>query len=531
MNWDPIAVLQHLRHRRSASELGRIWHRRSIEAKDLARLEDLRAFVAQLRVEPGPGIVVLGRSRDEHGKPFWVGLPRQEFLTSSVSLSTVGASGSGKSVGALAVLLQLLRDGETPIVIVDLKGELASLVLEVAIPALIALGADPERLLRSLRVIQPFSRSRVPLLRITRPEPEVPRDVQARSIATTLCAGMGEELGSRMERIVLRLVALLIERDLPLPRLLDWLDSPSTLQRDARGSQDPATRRYVAEVMTRENRSSIDAVRSRLDLFLLNEGTRLALSAPSCLSFAECLESGLTVIDVGDPPAGAERLARFWSSVLLSRLTRAALARRVRPDSPHVLLVFEEFQEGLGRDERAQFARLLSQVRWKRSVSWYINQAPAQVAAVDPLLLKLLRTNVSIEMLYRSTYEDARAIAHAMPSDRSRRGERDADTREGMVEQLTRLRRREFLLWPKERARAQLCVSPRLDLDALRAAADRVPQEIRDRIRAGTVSVPTDDVRAAMAEASCESRQTGSPVAEILRGNPSDAGTDRLGIG
>ena len=527
MGWDWLECVQRWRLRCGPMELARRWHRRSVEADDASRIEDLRRFVAQMRVEPGPTAVVLGRARDDHGKPFWVGLPREEFLARS--LSTVGASGSGKSYGALAVLMQLLRHGRTPVVIVDLKGELAALVLDVVLPAMVALGTPPEDLRGNLRVVRPFDPARVPLLRITQPE-SVPRDVQARSIATTLCAGVEDEFGLRMERIVLRLVSLLIELDLPLPRMLDWLGSPALLQRDARRSTDPAARRYVGELLTRENRTSIDAVRSRLDLFLLNEGTRLALSAPSCLSFSECLESGLTVIDVGDPPAGAERLARFWSSVLLSRLTRAALARNVRPDSPQTLLVFEEFQEGLGRDERAQFARLLSQVRWKKCSAWFINQQPAQIAAIDPVLLKLLRTNVALEMSYRCAFEDAKAMAHAMPADRRDRKSRKGATREDAVEQLTSLGRREFLLWPKERARAQVCRSPRLDMDALRAAAEKVPVEIRDRIRAGTVSIPADDVRDSIARES-EGTTPARGLSDVLERPSMVSGPDELGLG
>ncbi len=528
MGWDWVSLLQRRMLRRNGAELARTWHRRAVEAEDGGRSEDLHAFVGQMRVEPGPNFVVLGRARDEHGRPLWVGLPREAFL--SRSLSTVGASGTGKSYGALAVLMQLLKTGGTPVVIVDLKGELAALVLDVVLPSMVASGAPAEDLVKNLRVVRPFDPLRVPLLRITQPE-DVPRDVQARSIATTLCAGVEDEFGLRMERIVLRLVSLLIELDLPLPRMLDWLGVPALLQRDARRSADPAARRYVGELLTRENRSSIDAVRSRLDLFLLNEGTRLALSAPSCLSFAACLESGLTVIDVGDPPAGAERLARFWSSVLLSRLTRAALARQVKADSLQTLLVFEEFQEGLGRDERAQFARLLSQVRWKKCSAWFINQQPAQIAAVDPVLLKLLRTNVALEMMYRCAFEDARAMAHALPADRRDRRAGRAETREDAVEQLTALRRREFLLWPKERARAQVCRSPRLDVDALRAAAGRVPEEVRERIRAGTVSIPADEVRGRVAgEPQSLDTSTAFPVDPIRRSSAA-GGPDDLGLG
>jgi hypothetical protein len=195
------------------------------------------------------------------------------------------------------------------------------------------------------------------------------------------------------------------------------------------------------------------------------------------------------------------------------------------------LLLFEEFQDGLGRDERTQFARLLSQVRWKHCSAWFINQQPAQIAAVDPILLKLLRTNVATEMLYRTAYEDAKAMAHAMPADRPRNGQRGAGTREDAIEQLTRLKQRELLVWPKERAHAHLCRSPRLDLDALRALADRVPQEIRERIRAGTVSVPADELRATLARESNE-REAPSPEApDFLRADRAADDLDGLDLG
>src|SRR5467141_1581395 len=121
MGVDIITVLQRLRLRQGAALLGRSEHRRSVEAEQSARFEDLREFVTQFRVEPDRSTVLFGRSRDDHGKPFWVGLSIKDFLEQSISISTSGASGSGKSYGALAVILQILWDGRTPMAVVDLK--------------------------------------------------------------------------------------------------------------------------------------------------------------------------------------------------------------------------------------------------------------------------------------------------------------------------------------------------------------------------------------------------------------------------
>ena len=148
---------------------------------------------------------------------------------------------------------------------------------------------------------------------------------------------------------------------------------------------------------------------------------KLALSAPSCVSFADALESGLTIVDLGSPPAGAERAQRFWAGILTGRITRAILSRPIRADSPQAWVIFEEVQEALGGGQAEQFARLLALARHKRIALTLVNQQPGQVASVDPTLVRVLRTNAGLEAAFRANLDDARALVHALPSPGAKR--------------------------------------------------------------------------------------------------------------
>jgi hypothetical protein len=165
---------------------------------------------------------------------------------------------------------------------------------------------------------------------------------------------------------------------------------------------------------------------------------------------------------------------------------RAILSRVIRPDSPWSFVLFEEFQEALGPTTQVQqqFSRLLALARYKRCSLWFINQM--QAGQIDPSLVRLLRTNTGFECAFRANAEDARAYLHAVSVPKGTK--RPAEARQALVEQLTRLERRQFLFWAKGHVRAQVLRSPRIDMDALRAAARTVSPDLRERIERGIVA-------------------------------------------
>jgi hypothetical protein len=292
-----------------------------------------------------------------------------------------------------------------------------------------------------------------------------------------------------MTRILVKLASAAIEFNEPLISLVPWLSDPKRFVRVAARSDDPLLREYARGPFLREEQSSLAAVLARLDLFFAFASVRTALATPGCLSIPEALESGVTVVDLGDPPAGAERVSRFLAGVMVGRLSRAVLSRPVHEGSPQTLVLFEEWQEALQPQQIEQFNRLLALSRYKKVSCWLTNQQSSQLGTIDPGLLKSVRTNCAIHAQFRSNLEDARAFAHAMPVPRA------GATRDDLAVELTRLPDWEFFLWlrrfpfPAQRVR-----SPRVDLKNLRELAAAVPEETRRRIRQGAVAIPRTDI-------------------------------------
>lgn len=467
----------------SERDTARKWHAATEHARDADSHARREAFLRELRCQPTDDRVRLGRARSLEGEYQWCGMTPTALCAMHLGVS--GATGTGKSYLIAALLFQLITR-RVPVVLVDMKSELADLLLQVVVPAVVARGQKD--LLDRVRVVRPFESGRVPLLRLSEPEPRVSPQVQSMNIAQSLSEAVGHDLGPRMLRALLPTAGLAVERNLPLPVLIEWLRSPEMFAREAAGSADPSIRAYALHELPRENRSSLDALRARLDLLFHLPEIREALSAPRCLSFDESLASGVTILDFGSPPGGAEAAMKFIAGPVAGRLGRAILSREIREDTPPTLVIFEEVQELLGFHQIEMFKRLLALCRFKLVNLWFSNQLPAQIADVDRALLRILRTNLGAECIFRSSTEDARELTKGL-STRSR-DETLTQARSRMVEEIATLPRRAFFLWLRDTSFGpQRLQSPRLDVDALkRSAADLSPEE-RERIRLGSASI------------------------------------------
>ena len=467
--------------------LARKWQARvqqsNLEQEHAAR----RLFLDAYKASEGDGRIILGRGEDLKGRWQWCGLPLSQLLLMHILI--MGATGTGKSREIAALLYQILRAG-IPTILVDMKSELSDIVLDILVPALIANGHS----VGPIRVVRPFAPGVVPCLRLTAPDPSVSREIQVLTLATSLGEAVGKDLQVRMHRAFLRMSALAVEKNLPLTVIADWSASPARFSQVARTSSDPRVREYALREFPRESRASLDALRARLDeLFHLKE-IRLALSADECLSIPECLESGLTVFDFGSPPAGAEDAMHFIGGPLFGRLARAILSRPLGPSSLPVLVCFEEFQELLGNHQVKQVKRMLALSRFKKATLLFSNQQPAQIADIDPMLLRILRTNAGLELIFRSSTEDATRLAQSLSTRRS--DESIATARARLSESIASLPRREFYLWAKDAAFGpQLLRSPQMDLEDLAQMATRLSAAERAAIRRGVVCVPADQVR------------------------------------
>jgi hypothetical protein len=478
----------------------------------------LRAFRRAMVAAPGSGQVIVAAIRSG-GRWEWLGLPTKRLLGCHAAIA--GGTGSGKTSWLFGVLAQIACEHRYSIHLFDAKGETAQLVLELLVPLLLD-GDSAHPLLDRLRVLRVFDPKNVPLLNITRPEPGVPKEAQAYGVASAVEQALAEPLGGRMHHVLVRGSALCIELGLPITELQRWLDDPVRFQRAAQRSSDTSVREYARTGFHKENRESVRALSSRLNALLFWPGAREALCAPGAVSFADALaEPGITVVDCGNPPSGAERLARFFGAALLGQIARAILSRPVTPDMLPALLVLEEIQEVLGTEEARQVGRLFATARYKGAAVWTTNQSRSQLVSVAPALVPAMRANAGLVLQFRTSPEDAAAFASMLSEDAQ--GE---SLRRERINELTRLPRRHCYLAIRDLGlAAQRVVAPKIDFDRLREGAERVPPELRERIQRGIAAIP----RSAFRESADEVVDAGSREHRIPDMPPDDGAFPRLG--
>lgn len=434
----------------------------------------------------------------------------------------LGESGSGKSVYLLLLLLRLIVM-KIPVVLVDVKGEMTELLRDRLLPRLIdgLSRADAAYLLARLRIVDPFGATHLPPFNVVARDASIPIEVQALDISSSLEAAIDGGSGLRMETIVdwgLRLLLhvpgaslLTLRRALQEPALIDALVArcPDT---DVRG--------YFLTRFSQEPQASKLAVLARLDRFLALPQTRLCLSAETSLDFDAMLTSGLTLIDLGRAPAGQTDVAKFWATMVFTKLTRAIYRRPPTGTSTPAVICVDEWQACLTTPMVASLEDVLARARSRGCFLWLANQQLAQLARVSSTLRDIALGQTTIQVLFRLAEEDARALRGALPpapggrapppwDPQAARGE-DGDRR---IRAVTRLPNRTALLLDKRRgAEALRFRTASLDLRAV-----SVDPALVAALARGTVSVPVADLEHAVREhdRKCDAlaRGTSAPTA------------------
>jgi hypothetical protein len=445
-------------HRDDAHE-GRRWQRLT-HNDESAEYAMRREFERQLRVAGASDRIILGRGPTLGGPHDWFGLP----LGGHTWIH--GSTGSGKSFEALSVLLQLVRRRHSRVYLFDFKPELIDLVME-AIRALVARGET--WLLHAVQHLDLFGPKTVPL-RVTVPEPGVPRSVQAMALATSLEETVASDLGIRMLRTFVWLTSLAIELGCPLTDLARWLRTPALFQEMALRSRDPELREYAASSFGREQRTSLEAIAARLDLLLFLPQLRAALEAPGCLDMPALNRTpGLTLVRIGGAPAGAGGAERLIGSLLMGLWSRSVLAREIEDDSVPVVGCFDEGQLAIRSRDVDHFSRFATLARSRRGTLVFLNQ---QISQLDSGFARVLRTNANLELAFRSSPEDAATLAGVLPL--AQRAESEAGAKRALIRTLSHLPNRTFVLWVKSLGHAALLHSPRIDLETMRRDAGRL---------------------------------------------------------
>ena len=434
--------------------------------------------------QPGANRLLLGSVRAPGGKHSGIHVPTSEITAERMHVT--GASGAGKSMWLLGLIGQLARSRKAPgIVLVDMKGELAGWLTGIWLPLIAERLAPPERekFLGRIIVINPFAKRYLPELQVLGPDPATSPELQANELLDLFTDTVGE-LGARMVTVLRKLLLLGISTGLTFPQLARVLASDEARFEVLARTDRADVREYFLTRFAKENQASVQALESRLDSFLALPETRLVLGASGCIDFAALLDGTITIIDLGSPPLGSERTARFWAALILGKLTRAIMAREVSETTRPLWLVADEWQEALVPSQVGVFERLLTQARFKRCGLTLANQGSEQLADT-PALRRIVETNIGIRVAFRAGSEDARALAPSL-AGRVLPGAESENLR-ATAEALTRLPDRVFYANMKRRPYGpQFLVSPTLPSPTtLARRAQELSQELRDRVLRG----------------------------------------------
>ncbi len=317
----------------------------------------------------------------------------------------VGRTGSGKTMLIIGWLMWcLVHRPEWRWVLVDPKGELAALVLEL-VPAIAARsGLTPD----DITVVSPWSGRLVPLnlLRLT----GLPPDVHAGLVVNLLEAYLGERFGGRGRPMLHALVAAALELRGSLSTCLSILEDDRVATAAAGRIQNPNTRRFLTRVLPREPEASRSSLRSRLRALLQMRALRAMLEAGDCIAANRLIGSRVTSLNFGGAPAGCHEVSLALSSWLLDLTLNACFARPT--GSPPLVLIVDEAQSVI-RESAGGLEKALQELRWKNVSLISMTQSVEQLR--DPSFRSALLANTSNAFILDGSPADLRLIEPALP--------------------------------------------------------------------------------------------------------------------
>jgi hypothetical protein len=336
----------------------------------------------------------------------------------------LGGNGTGKTRLIAGIIRWLIEENvrspdSVGVWIQDHKSEFVALMRELLADLVHELPeAKANALLDRIVVIDPFSDSALMPMQVLKPEEGVRPEDQAYEVTTLVNRASGADLGVRQDDYLYHLLLLGVTTGRTLPEVTTLLADPILLARAARASTHDAVRTYFGAADRKQlTQGSLEGVRARLNKLLRLPSTRLMLGANASVSFRRLLAENVVLVDVGSPPFGCEDIGRFWSGLLTLRLTRAIFERTHADAKRPVAVAIDEWQEGLaaGGDVAEHYERVLAMARSRGVSLWLVSQSLAGAAKVSTALPKVVATNTNVQICFRASSEDARAMSHLLP--------------------------------------------------------------------------------------------------------------------
>jgi hypothetical protein len=409
-----IAVLRRLVH---GSESAQALRARGEQWRRATAVPEREAFRRAMReLADAPDAVLIGDVAEDGGRE---ALAINVERLMGAHLLIAGSTGGGKTFLQLGlmepILPRVLRPSGGAFVTVEGKGEFSKLLAERLVPKAVG-GLPPEEreaALARVRLVEPFSSDAIPMLDVVQALPGVDDDLHRLDLVQAFEAAADAGLGVRQRTLLAKSLQLLGENHLHLPSLPAVLSSPTILSALAARSSDDV-RAYFLARYPHESEETRGGVLARLERILALKASRLALYARSCLDFRTCLSEGLTVVSLA-APFGCLEAQKFWSAVLVARLLRAVFARPNDPAQAPAVILSDEAQDFLQGPHAAEAERALTQARSRRVALWLACQQLAQLDQASPTLAKALHTNCNVQVVLRSSPDDARSMRHILP--------------------------------------------------------------------------------------------------------------------
>jgi hypothetical protein len=221
------------------------------------------------------------------------------------------------------------------------------------------------------------------------------------------------DVSVRMKMILRYLLLLLTEQSLPISFLEKLCIDPLLLASLVDRSLNPQVKDYFQHRFDDESKSTLLALRQRIDSLLIAEGVRLSLSASSAPDFTALQDQGAIILINTAGRAINRGVSELLQGLILSDIKQSVF-RRTNP-TRKFLWFFDEAQNLYHSPaNRSHMVDLMTMARSFGSFFTLLTQSLTS-AVHDQDILNSILANVRWLVMLRSTIRDAQLIGPSIP--------------------------------------------------------------------------------------------------------------------
>jgi hypothetical protein len=363
----------------------------------------------------GPSVLI---GETQWGAP--VRVPLEQF-TKAYSLVT-GGTGSGKTCFALNLakaIFDRLPVSKAGFGVLDPKGDLFAGALFLLMARLHELDAKEPQAAEELRrrvVIYDFGcYDPLSSYNVLAPWPDVEAEFFASNRAEMLLDLLpsSDKLSLGGAALLQKMLLLLSEFQLPITYIDHAFADQHLLNRLLGETKNEPLKSYFARQFAAVPKSTITALRRRLDALFATSSVRLALGGDTAPDFRRYMDEGRIILVSCFGQSINRSVRRVLQGLVLSDIRQAVFGRR-QPERTFLWACDEAQNFFLSSNLRNDMSDLLSMSRSFGSFFLYLTQNMS-TAVNDPRMLKVLYTNIRWSFSMRGEPSDCEFLKSALP--------------------------------------------------------------------------------------------------------------------